>query len=159
MAEQIGIVVANETNGLARVQTDRRGACGGCHSGPSKCRGCLSTSGKLESHVANPISAGIGDVVKIYIDQGDLFRGAALMYLLPVTTLIAGAAAGFLLMGDLGSVSGGLAGLVLGFWTVTRLGRSRRLSRRMTPKITEILTHSDTPACKPANQVRPSCCG
>ena len=51
MAEQIGIIVENEANGLARVLTDRRGACGGCHSGPSKCHGCLSTSGKLESHV------------------------------------------------------------------------------------------------------------
>ena len=30
MAEQIGIIVENEANGLARVLTDRKGACGGC---------------------------------------------------------------------------------------------------------------------------------
>ena len=159
MAEQIGIIVDNETNGLARVLTDRRGACDGCHSGPSKCRGCLSSSGKLESHVVNPINAGIGDVVKITISQRDLFRGAALMYLLPIATLIAGAAGGFWWMGDAGSVLGGLAGLGFGFWAVTRLGRSRRLSSRMTPKITEIVTRSDTPTGKPAKQLRPSCCG
>lgn len=159
MAEQIGIVVEKEANGLARVLTDRKGACGGCHSGPSKCRGCLSSSAKLESHVANPIDAGIGDVVKITISQADLFRGAALMYLLPIATLLAGAAGGFRLMGDAGSVLGGLAGLGFGFWSVMRLGRSRRLSRRMTPRITEIVTHSDTPPPKPANQLRPSCCG
>ena len=159
MAEQIGIVVEKEANGLARVLTDRKGACGGCHSGPSKCRGCLSTSAKLESHVVNPINAGIGDVVKITISQRELFRGAALMYLLPIATLTAGAVGGFLWMSDAGSVLGGIAGLGIGFWAVMRLGRSRRLSSRMTPKITEIVTHSDTPIPKPANQLRPSCCG
>ena len=159
MAEQIGIVVDKEAKGLARVLTDRKGACGGCHSGPSKCRGCLSTSAKLESHVANPVNAGIGDVVKITISRRDLFQGAALMYLLPIVTLVAGAVGGFWWMSDAGSVMGGLAGLGLGFWAVMRLGRSRRLSSRMTPKITEIVTHSDTPPPKPANQLRPSCCG
>lgn len=159
MAEQIGIVVDNETNGLARVLTDRKGACGGCHSGPSKCRGCLTTSAKLESHVANPINAGIGDVVRITIDQRELFRGAALMYLLPIATLIVGAAGGFWWMSDTGSVLGGLAGLGFGFGAVTRLGRSRRLSSRMTPQITAIVTPSDTSTGKQANRLRPSCCG
>ena len=163
MAEQIGIIVANETNGLARVLTDRRGACGGCHSGPSKCRGCISSSGKLESHVANPIDAGIGDVVKITISQRELFRGAALMYLLPIATLITGAVGGLWLMSDVGSVLGGIAGLVFGFWAVARMGRSPRLSRRMTPTITEIVTRSDEPERGrlkgPVKQMRPSCCG
>jgi sigma-E factor negative regulatory protein RseC len=160
MAEQIGIIVENEANGLARVLTDRKGACGGCHSGPSKCRGCLSTSGKLESHVINAIDAGVGDVVKITIAPGNLFKGAAIMYLLPIATLILGAVGGLWFggasgWGDSGSVLGGLAGLVFGFWSVTRLGRSRRLRRQMTPTITAIVTASDNPLKK----MQPSCCG
>lgn len=158
MTEQIGIVASIEHNGMARVLTDRQGACGGCHSGPGKCRGCLSTSGKLESHVANPINAGIGDVVKISISQGELFKGAALMYLLPILTLVAGAVGGLRWMNDAGSVLGGLIGLGIGFWAVARLGRSRRLSRRMTPRITEIVTRGNTPPRKPVNRLRSSCC-
>jgi len=159
MAEQIGIVIENEANGMARVVTDRKGACGGCHSGASKCRSCL-TSAKLESHVVNPINAGVGDVVKITISQANLFKGAAIMYLLPIATLILGAVGGVWLggtsgWGDSGSVLGGLAGLVFGFWAVTRLGRSRRLSRQMTPTISEIVTASGTPMQK----LHPSCCG
>jgi len=159
MAEQIGIVIENEANGLARVVTDRKGACGGCHSGPSKCRSCL-TSAKLESHVFNPINAGVGDVVKISISPANLFKGAAIMYLLPIATLILGAVGGLWLggtsgWGDRGSVLGGLTGLVFGFWAVTRLGRSRRLSRQMTPIISEIVTASDNPMKK----LHPSCCG
>jgi sigma-E factor negative regulatory protein RseC len=159
MAEQIGIVIENEANGMARVVTDRKGACGGCHSGASKCRSCL-TSAKLESHVVNPINAGVGDVVKITISQANLFKGAALMYLLPIATLILGAVGGVWLggtsgWGDSGSVLGGLAGLAFGFWAVTRLGRSRRLNRQMTPVISEIVTASDAPMQK----LHPSCCG
>lgn len=160
MAEQIGIIQGIEANGMARVLTDRKGACSGCHSGASKCRSCLTTSGKLESEVINSIDAGVGDVVKISLSQANLFKGAAIMYLLPIATLILGAVGGLWLggtagWGDSGSVLGGLAGLVFGFWAVTRLGRSRRLSRQMTPTIIEIVTASDNPVKK----LHPSCCG
>jgi sigma-E factor negative regulatory protein RseC len=166
MAEQIGIVVDNETNGLARVLTDRKGACSGCHTGPSKCRSCLTTSGKLESTVINPIGAGAGDVVRITIAQKDLFRGAALMYLLPIATLILGAVGGLWWGGTAGwgdgaSVIGGLVGLGLGFWAVIRLGRSRRFSSRMTPVITAVVTPSDQskqPAAHPVKPLQESCC-
>lgn len=159
MAEQIGIVIENESNSMARVVTDRKGACGGCHSGASKCRSCL-TSAKLESHVVNPINARAGDVVKITISQANLFKGAAIMYLLPIAMLILGAVGGLWLggasgWGDSGSVLGGLAGLVFGFWAVTRLGRGRILSRQMTPTISKIVTASG----ESAKYVRASCCG
>lgn len=166
MAEQIGVVVDNEANGLARVLTDRKGACSGCHSGPSKCRSCLTTSGKLESSVINSVDAGVGDVVRITISSKKLFKGAALMYLLPIATLILGAVGGVWWgdtsgWGDGASVIGGLVGLGLGFWAVTRLGRSRGFSSRMTPVITAIVTPSDQsnqPAAHPANPLRESCC-
>jgi sigma-E factor negative regulatory protein RseC len=166
MAEQIGIIVENEANGLARVLTDRKGACGGCHSGPSKCHGCLSASGKIESHVLNAIDAGVGDVVQISISPKKLFQGAALLYLVPIATLITGAVTGLWWGGNMGwgdgaSVLGGLGGLVLGFWAVARLGRSRKFSSRMTPVITAVVTpseHSNQPAAHPVKPLQESCC-
>ena len=160
MAEQIGIVVDNETNGMARVVTDRGSACGGCHSGPSKCHGCLTTSAKLESEVSNPIHAGVGDVVRISIPPATLFKGAAIMYLLPIATLILGAVGGLWLGGAAGwsngaSVLGGLVGLGLGFAAAACIGRSRRVRIRMTPTITAIVT----PSGRSATPLHGSCCG
>jgi sigma-E factor negative regulatory protein RseC len=160
MSERIGIVVNNESNGMARVVTDRSSACGGCHSGPSKCHGCLTASTKLESEVINPINAGVGDVVRISISPAALFKGAALMYLLPVASLILGAVGGLWLGGLWGwssgaSVVGGLAGLALGFWAVARIGRSRGLRIQMTPTITAIVT----PSGRSTEPLQGSCCG
>ena len=160
MGERIGIVVNNESNGMARVLTDRNSACGGCHSGPSKCHGCLTASTKLESEVINPIHARVGDVVRISIPPATLFKGAALMYLLPIASLILGAVGGLWSGGLWGwgsgaSVVGGMAGLVLGFWAVARIGRSRRLRLQMTPTITAIVTSSD----RSTTLLHGSCCG
>jgi sigma-E factor negative regulatory protein RseC len=160
MGEQIGIVVNNESNGMARVVTDRNSACGGCHSGPGQCHGCLTASSKLESEVSNPVNAGVGDVVRISIPPATLFKGAAIMYLLPIATLILGAVGGLWLGGTAGwgngaSVLGGLAGLGLGFGTAVCIGRSRRLRIRMTPTITAIVTPSD----RSTIPLHGSCCG
>ncbi len=159
MAEQIGIVIADERNGRVRVVTDRKGACGGCQSVPGKCQSCL-TSAKLESHAINPISAVVGDVVKISISPANLFKGAAIMYLLPILMLLLGAAGG-LWVGkasgweEIGSVLGGLAGLVAGFWAVTFLGRGRKLKRQMTPTITSVIGAADNRA----RPIQKTCCG
>lgn len=159
MAEQIGIVIADESNNRVRVVTDRKGACGGCHSAPGKCQSCL-TSAKMESHAINPINAGIGDVVKVAISPANLFKGAAIMYLLPVVMLLLGAAGG-LWVGEapgweeVGSVLGGLAGLMAGFWVATLLGRGRKLSRQMTPTITAVIGTADNRA----RRIQQTCCG
>jgi sigma-E factor negative regulatory protein RseC len=159
MADQTGIVIRNENDGLARVLTDRRGACGGCHTGPGQCRSCL-TSARLESQVANPLGAAVGDVVKVSLPQANLFKGAAMTYLLPIAALILGAAFGLLLGSawgwtDAGPVMGGLGGLALGFWAVVRLGRGANLSRQMRPVITAVVRTTDQTE-KPH---RTSCCG
>lgn len=156
MAEQIGIVLLNEMNGWARVVTDRKGACGDCQSGPSACRSCLS-SAKLESRVTNPIDAKNGDVVKISLPSANLFKGAAILYLLPVATLILGAITGMWLGTQLGwnestgAVLGSLAGIGTGFGLVAGMGRSRKLSRQMTPAITSIVTAADSAVSQPNN--------
>ena len=160
MAHQIGIVLSSEMGGWARVVTDRKGACGGCQSSASACRSCL-TSAKLESRVTNPIGARTGDVVKISLPSANLFKGAALLYLLPVATLFLGAIAGMWLGTELGwseftgPVLGTLAGIIIGFGAVVRMGRSRKMRHEMTPAITAIVDASDTLVRQPHK----SCCG
>ena len=56
----------------AQVVTDRKGACGGCQSSPGGCRSCL-TGAKMESRVANPVSAEPGDLVKVHLSSTNLF--------------------------------------------------------------------------------------
>lgn len=160
MAEQIGIVLHDEMNGWARVVTDRKGACGGCSPSSGACSSCLANA-KLESRVSNPINAKTGDVVKITLSSAVVLKGAAILYLLPIVLLILGAVGG-MWIGDLrqwpntvGAASGSMAGLVAGFWAVVRLGRSRKLSRQMTPAITAIVVPSDNSVKK----INASCCG
>ena len=144
MAIYIGIVVSNEENGLARVVTDRQGACGGCRPGSGGCRGCLS-SAKLESLVANPIGARKGDVVKITLASADLFKGAALLYLLPPAALLAGAMAAAAAAPAMGwpetasGVAGAAAGLLVGFILTKWVDGSRWTRRRLTPRITAVV--------------------
>jgi positive regulator of sigma E activity len=152
MAEQIGVILGNDTNGMTRVLTSRLKAHGGCHPG-LECD-------QLESRVVNPINAGVGDVVKISLPQKGLFKGAAILYLLPIAALISGVLGGLWLgagagWGDAGSVLGGLGGLALGFYAVRRLGGGGGLKRQLTPVITEIIRPSGDPPKPP----QASCCG
>jgi len=160
MAEHIGIVIKNESDRYARVMTDRKGACGGCQSTPHGCRSCLS-SAKMESRVVNPVGAGPGDLVRIQLSSGNLYLGAAILYLLPVLGLLLGAFTGnwasstYGLAKGIGTIGGAAAGLALGFTAVFVLDRTAGIRRRIMPTITAVLTpHTGMPDNKGA-----SCCG
>lgn len=154
MAEKIGVVIDSDLDGWARVLTDRSGGCGGCHAGTSGCRSCL-TGAKLESRAANAVGARSGDIVKLALPATTVFKGAALLYLLPVVSLIGGAFLGhwlgnlFAWPGSAGAVGGSLAGLAAALWVVVRMGRSNHLVRQMTPVITTVLQRSGTTAVWP----------
>lgn len=158
MAEQIGIIRETHCEGWAIVVTDRKGACGGCHPGGG-CHSCFSGA-KLESRAANPINAQVGDVVKICLRTSELFKGAFILYLIPVACLIAAAILGARLSGwasvseSTGAVLAGVAGLVSGVGLVMLLDRTHYVRQHMIPTITAVIT----PAMgqRPAKQ--PSCC-
>lgn len=145
MADHIGIVLKNESARYALVATDRKGACGGCESTPHRCRTCL-TSAKMESRVANPVGAQPGDLVKIHLSSGNLYLGAAILYLFPVIGLLLGAFTGawmsaiYGMAGMIGTIGGAAAGLGLGFAAVIVLDRTAGLRRQIMPTITTILT-------------------
>jgi len=128
MAEQIGIVIKNESDRYVQVVTDRRGACGGCQSTPHGCRSCLA-SAKMESRVDNPLGAELGDLVKVHLSSSGLFTGAAILYLLPILGLMLGAFMGIWastalgLSESLGSIVGAAAGLGKGRYYMAKIVR------------------------------------
>lgn len=159
MADHIGIVLKNESGRYARVVADRQVACGGCQSTPHGCRSCLA-SAKIESRVANPLGARPGDLVKVHLSSKNLFAGAAILFLLPVTGLLIGAitgalaAVGYGLSDVIGSIAGAAAGLTIGYLVVIGLERSPKMRERIMPTITAVLTSG---AEAPENK-KASCC-
>lgn len=147
MAEQIGIITEDQRNGWAIVVSDRRGGCGGCHPGGG-CHSCLSgmPASKIVSRAANPINARTGDIVRIRLRSSDLFKGAFILYLIPVLGLMAGAVLGaegtarFGWPHSIAAIAGATVGLVLGVMIVAALDRSRYVRRTMVPTITEVVS-------------------
>ncbi len=145
MAEHIGIVIKKESKRYAQVVTDRKNACGGCQSTPHSCRSCLANA-KMQGRVANPLGAEPGDLVKVHLSSSGLFTGAAILYLLPILSLLLGAFIGLWastvhgLSDSLGSIGGAVAGLFFGYVAVIGLDRNPWIRRRIMPTITAILT-------------------
>jgi sigma-E factor negative regulatory protein RseC len=160
MADRIGIVIKKESDQYVQVVTDRKDACGGCQSTPHGCRSCLS-SAKMESHVANPVGAEPGDLVRIHLSTENLYLGAAILYLTPIIGLLIGAFVGtwastaFGLTGTVAIIASAAGGLAIGFAVVMVLDRTAGIRRRIMPTITSVLTSDvDMPDNKGA-----SCCG
>jgi sigma-E factor negative regulatory protein RseC len=151
MAEKIGIVTGVDAEGWACVLTDRKGGCGGCHSDHGgSCQSCLSGSNtKFESHASNPVGARTGDVVRISIRSQDLFKGAAVLYIMPAVALLVGALAGGWLAGRIGwqitsgNVLGAIAGIVAAVLFLVALDRSRLVKNRLSPTVVEILASGE----------------
>jgi sigma-E factor negative regulatory protein RseC len=162
MAEQIGIVTQVDPGGWVRVLTDRKDACGGCHTDQgSGCRSCLAGS-KFESRAVNAVGAQQGDLVKISLASKDFFKGAAMLYLMPVTALLIGALGGTWAAARFGwpvtasAILGAVAGLVLSVLVLIRLDRSPSMERRLTPTVVEVLASG--PAALHANTSDHKCC-
>ena len=147
MTERTGIVVKTENNTYAHVATDRKSACGGgCHVIKSACYGCLSTSTKVISRVANPVGAKVGDLVKIKLSASRLYTAAAIFYLLPVMAIMIGGLSGiytaqvFSISENLASIGGASIGLAIALIIVAIIGRLPTVSKQIEPVITTIVT-------------------
>jgi sigma-E factor negative regulatory protein RseC len=163
MAEQIGIVTEIDPGGWARVLTDRKGACGGCHTNQGGgCRSCLAGA-KFESRVTNPLGAKPGDVVKVSLRSRDFFKGAAMLYLFPVVALLVGALTGAWIAGLVGlePTAGGILGAVAGIGVagliLVRLDRSRIAKSSLIPAVVEVL--SSEKSSSPPMKSNHACCG
>lgn len=76
--------------GFCKVELKRESACGGnCAS----CGGCAAPDETVIAVAVNEAGAAAGDVVIVESRTNDIFRIAALVYLVPVVLMIAGYAA------------------------------------------------------------------
>lgn len=163
MPDRIGMVIGNEADGRARIVIDRKGSCDSCHEdghGGASCHTCLSST-KTESVVINPVGARIGDIVQVSMESANLLTGAALLYIMPILTLLAGAFLGSAESAALGwdatntTVLGAAAGLAVGFAALMILDHTSWVRRRLAPRITAVLASDDVPSAHPQG----SCCG
>lgn len=88
------------------------GACGGKGCGSSLFARVLHAD-EPEYRVDNPIGAAVGEAVVVGLPDGALLGAAVSGYLVPLLLLLLGAGVGQQFAGELGAVSGGLAGLGL----------------------------------------------
>jgi sigma-E factor negative regulatory protein RseC len=133
MIEESGQVVRTAGDS-AWVQTARRSSCGSCSARKGCGTGALAGLFGARLHeveVLNPIGARPGEQVIVGISESLLVRGSALVYLLPLLFLVAGALLAEGLAPQLGlagsdapAIFGGLAGLAAGFLWLRR--RQRR---------------------------------
>lgn len=130
MLETRAIVVQVEGQ-YALVQANQGNGCGQCNG-----KGCgtgklsqLFCSKPRQFRVDNPIHARVGDEVIVSIRDGVVLRGIGLVYLLPLTFLVAGALLGSLGAGQtelrdgygaVGAFIGLIGGFVLAKWLAAR---------------------------------------
>ena len=142
MASATGIVIRTLPGRRADVVADKQGSCGSCSAAHS----CHTShaSKKMTTTVINPVGAEPGDLVVIDVSTGRLLKGLAVIYLIPVLGLLAGAIIGVNLkesvsMSETGSalLFGGI-GLALGLGLVVSISKLLSASDAFTPVISRI---------------------
>lgn len=142
MIERSGRVVERD-GAFVWVETDRPTACGNCATG-----GCGTTLvGQLAGKVGtsrvralNTLQLRVGEPVVIGVQDGALVRSAIVVYLLPLLSMFACAAAGFWLGAGQDAAAreglallGAAAGFAGGLWGVRRLTRRVAADSRFQP--------------------------
>ncbi len=156
MLIETGRVVAVETDAVW-VETIRRSTCGGCAARQGCGHGLLNRIGDGRSGYVRALrsASGVGtecavdDQVRISIPEQVILRGSAVVYLLPLICMLAGAA---LTARALPQASEALAavaaalGLGLGFALVRWHAWRHRHDRNMQPTLLEVLPRPAGPA-------------
>ena len=87
--EQIAMVKSVRSDGMAHVAVQRETACGAAHS-CADCAGCEKMMTRTENTVLayNDVDAHPGDMVKVRSENGNFFKTAAIVYLLPLVLAV-----------------------------------------------------------------------
>lgn len=123
----------------AEILVRRQSACG--HDCAS-CGGCGPDAASRVTAVAeNPVSARVGDTVRVESESGKVLGMACLLYLLPLVLLFVFyfLATGLLGWGEGGGMACALFGLALGAAVNVLLDRRLRDARTVQLRITEVL--------------------
>lgn len=130
---------SGKTCSIATLEIVRKSACGLC----GQTRGCgNSIWGKLFNHQSahftaqNDIDAKVGDSVIVGIDETALMKGALLLYIAPLVTMMLGAILSQKIYGsDAAAMLGALAGLTAGFVWIKGHMEGRAYYQQHQPKI------------------------
>jgi len=120
-------IVRMDEAGCGRCHED--GGCGGNNLGKMLC------STPRTFRVLNPGKAAVGDSVRVAIADGAVRRSATYAYGLPLLALFAGALGGAALAGDLGSIFGGIGGLLAAWFGLRRVQQRGTTDARFQPYI------------------------
>ncbi|MFP4084538.1 MAG: SoxR reducing system RseC family protein [Desulfonatronovibrio sp.] len=138
--------VLSVSHSLARVKIKRSSTCATC-----SCAGICSPFGKdwMVIEALNPHGAKQGQEVVVTYQMEDQLKASFILYIIPLISLVAGAAAGVWLdpLGnqDLSSVSGGFGLLVFSYLAIRAYSRNKYSGKRgFQPVIHEILSHGKT---------------
>jgi positive regulator of sigma E activity len=100
---------------------ERAPNCGSCKTADACQTGLLGLSaGPRRYRLENRIGARVGDHVQLTVADGTVWRASLLSYVLPLLLAIGGAAIGQFAAGDVGAVTGMLAGLGFGLVLLRR---------------------------------------
>ncbi len=124
----------------AVVKVRRSSACG-------KCGACTMGSRPDEMLITlpNPLKGQVGDYVELALPSGQVLKASAITYLLPLSGLIIGVAAGYILgekLGfnpELGSAFVGLLFTILSFFGIRAMEPQFKKGNKFTPQMVRII--------------------
>lgn len=143
MAQTLGFVIEIGDDGRATVVAEKGQGCGSC-SAVSQCHGGRATRTE-RTPAFNRAGAAVGDRVMLTVESSAILSRMALLYLLPVFGILAGAFTGAFMFDDMDgtgsghSVAFGLMGFVLGFVIAVAISRFWSAARPVMPVISRIV--------------------
>jgi sigma-E factor negative regulatory protein RseC len=153
MMSETGRVVAVDAEAVW-VETERRGTCGSCAARSGCGHGLLASMGRDSTLVrallapGGPQAVALHDEVRISIPERGFLRGVAIMYLMPLLTMVgaallsnqwAASAALSQAQIDLRVTLGALAGLALGLFLLRIFERRNAADPTLNPVVTNRL--------------------
>jgi len=147
MLTETGRVVAVEDDGVW-VETIRQSTCGACAARKGCGHGLLNRYAEgrsgyirvLPGPTLQPQDCEVDDQVMISLPESVILRGSAILYLLPLATLLAGALAVATATGsDLGGLLGAAGGLAMGLGLVRLHAWHHRDDETLQPTMVEIV--------------------
>ena len=138
---QSAIVEALAGGGSAVIRVFQQSACGhDC----SECGGVCGSRRSITARAKNPLGAVPGDLVTVETRTGKLIQAAALVYLLPLGTLLLGCVLGYLLGGtERVQAFAGLGGLLAGCLAAVLINRFVRRDRPLEFTIIDVGGHME----------------
>lgn len=158
MAQTIGFVIEAGEDGRATVVAEKGQGCGSC-SAISQCHQGRA-AGTQKTPAFNRVGAVAGDRVMLTVASGAILSRMAVLYLVPVFGMLAGAFTGTYVVdgvngaGDGHSIALGLAGFVLGLVLSVAVSRVWSAARPVIPVITRIINPGSVSSSRP-----PAGCG